>query len=75
MIDPGHADLSVRRPCQLLGLSRATYYREPATESDENLAWMTLIDAQYTSCPFSGSRRITRWLAQNGHAVNRKRVR
>ena len=58
----------------MLGLSRATYYREPAGESAENLALMRLIDEQYTACPFYGSRRIARWLARNGHAVNRKRV-
>jgi putative transposase len=66
--------LSVRRQCQLLGLSRATYYRGPAEESADNLALMRLIDEQYTACPFYGSRRITRWLARNGHPVNRKRV-
>jgi putative transposase len=58
----------------LLGLGRATYYREAAGESAENLALMRLIDEQYTACPFYGSRRITRWLARHGHEVNRKRV-
>jgi putative transposase len=58
----------------LLGLGRATYYREPAGESADNLALMRLIDEQYTACPFYGSRRITRWLARSGHEVNRKRV-
>jgi putative transposase len=74
LIDPEHAELSVRRQCQLLGLSRATYYRGPAEESAGNLALMRLIDEQYTACPFYGSRRITRWLVRNGHEVNRKRV-
>jgi putative transposase len=74
LIDPGHAELSVRRQCQLIGLSRATYYWVPAEESAENLRLMRLIDEQYTACPFYGSRRIARWLARNGHEVNRKRV-
>jgi putative transposase len=74
LIDPDHAELSVRRQCQLVGLSRATYYLPAAPESAENLALMRLIDEQYTACPFYGSRRITRWLARNGHEVNRKRV-
>ena len=74
LIDPGHAELSIRRQCQLVGLSRATYYRDPAEESADNLALMRLIDEQYTACPFYGSRRITRWLTRNGHEVNRKRV-
>ena len=73
-IDPGHAELSVRRQCQLVGLSRATYYRELAEESADNLALMRLIDGQYTACPFYGSRRIARRLARYGHRAIRKRV-
>ncbi|MBP3955345.1 hypothetical protein J8F10_08640 [Gemmata sp. G18] len=69
MIDDGHAELSVRRQCRLIGLGRATYYREPTGESAENLALMRLIDEQYTACPFYGSRRITRWLVRGGHEV------
>ena len=45
-----------------------------AEESAANLALMRLIDEQYTACPFYGSRRITAWLARQGHGVNRKRV-
>jgi putative transposase len=66
--------LSVRRQCELLGLSRSSLYYEAAPEGAANLALMRLIDEQYTRCPFYGSRRITRWLARQGHAVNRKRV-
>jgi putative transposase len=36
---------------------------------------MRLIDEQYTAYPFSGSRRMTKWLTQRGEPVNRKRVR
>ncbi len=71
MIDEGHAELSVRRQCQLIGLGRATYYREPTGASVENLKLMRLIDQQYTARPFYGSRRITRWLVRGGHEVNR----
>jgi putative transposase len=66
--------LSVRRQCELVGLSRSTLYYEPAPETVENLKLMQLIDEQYTRCPFYGSRRITRWLVGQGHEVNRKRV-
>ena len=62
------------RQCELLGLSRSSYYYEPATESKENLALMALIDREYTAHPFVGSRRMARWLQGEGHAVNRKRV-
>jgi len=66
--------LSVARQCELLDLSRSSYYYEPATESAANLALMALIDREYTAHPFVGSRRMTTWLGGEGHAVNRKLV-
>jgi putative transposase len=66
--------LSVSQQCELLGLSRSSYYYEPATESAANLALMALIDREYTAHPFRGSRGMTAWLRGEGHAVNRKRV-
>jgi putative transposase len=74
LIEEDQPRLSVRRQCQLLGLSRATLYYEPAPESAANLALMRLIDQQYTDCPFYGSRKMTVWLQGLGHLVNRKRV-
>jgi putative transposase len=66
--------LSVSQQCELLGLSRSSYYYEPAPETEENLSLMALIDREYTAHPFQGSRRMTIWLRGEGHAVNRKRV-
>jgi len=66
--------LSVRRQCELLGLSRSSLSYEPGGEAAEDLRLMRRIDEQYTACPFYGSRRITAWLVQQGEAVNRKRV-
>jgi putative transposase len=66
--------LSVSQQCELLGLSRSSYYYEPATETAENLALMALLDEEYTAHPFQGSRRLTTWLQGAGHEVNRKRV-
>jgi putative transposase len=63
------------RQCELLGLSRSSFYYEPATETQENLDLMRLIDQEYTRCPFYGSRRWTVWLSGQGYQVNRKRVR
>jgi putative transposase len=75
LIEPCHAELSVRRQCELLGLNRSTLYYEPAPETPENLAMMRLIDEEYTRHPFKGSRRIAVWLSeQTGEEVNRKRV-
>lgn len=74
MIDPDDARLSVSQQCELLGLSRSSYYYEPTTESAENLVLMALIDGEYTAHPFYGSRRMVTWLQGEGHEVNRKRV-
>jgi putative transposase len=74
LIDVGHPRLSVRRQCELLGLSRSSWYYEPAEETTENLRLMRRIDEQYTACPFYGSRRMTAWLLTQGETVNRKRV-
>jgi putative transposase len=74
LIEPGHPALSVRRQCELLGLSPSSLYYEPAGETLEDLRLMRRIDEQYTACPFYGSRRMTAWLVEQGEEVNRKRV-
>ncbi len=74
LVEPGHPELSVRRQCELLGLSRSSLYYQPAAESAENLRLMRLLDQEYTAHPFQGSRRLTLWLNRHGEAVNRKRV-
>ena len=60
--------------CELLALSRSTYYYEPATESAENLALMLRINEQYLKTPFFGSRRMATELSTEDCPVNRKRV-
>jgi len=74
LVERGHAEISVRRQCELLGVNRSGLYYEPVGESKENLALMRLLDEQFTRTPFYGSRRMTEWLATVGHPVNRKRV-
>ena len=74
LIEVGHAPLSVRRQCELLGLNRSSLYYEPAGETAENLRLMRLIDRECTAQPFFGSRQLTSWLIRQGEAVNRKRV-
>jgi putative transposase len=74
LIDPHHPELSIRRQCALLDLSRATFYYQPATESALNLELMRRIDVEYTATPFYGWPRMTARLQQLGYAVNHKRV-
>src|ERR1700722_9343531 len=74
LIEVGHAKLSVRRQCELLGLNRSSLYYEPAGETVENLRLMRLLDEEYTAHPFFGSRQRTSWLIRRGEPVHRKRV-
>ena len=69
-----HEKLSVRRQCRVLGLHRSTVYYEPRPEPAGDVELMRLIDEEYTRHPFYGSRQLTRWLNEQGHDVNRKRV-
>jgi putative transposase len=74
LVDAKEPHLSICRRCELLDLNRSTYYLAPATESEENLRLMRLIDEQYLKTPFYGSRRMAASLSRLGEAVNRKRV-
>lgn len=65
LVDWGHAELSIRRQCELLGLSRSTLYYRGAEESETNLCLMRLIDEQYLRTPFYGSRRMAVWLLED----------
>ena len=75
MVETNHPLLSVRRQCELLGLSRSTLYYQPAGESAENLHLMRLIDEQYLRTPFYGWPRMTAYLRRQGYQVNSKRIR
>jgi putative transposase len=75
LIETDHATLSVRRQCELLGLSRASYYYQAATETPENLQLMRVIDEQYLKTPFYGYLRMTAHLRRTGLTVNPKRIR
>lgn len=74
LIEPDHPQISVARQCELVGLSRSSFYYRAQEESAENLYLMRLLDEQYTRTPFYGVRRMTAWLQAQGYAVNHKRV-
>jgi putative transposase len=75
MVDPGHPRLSIVRQCELVSISRASFYRQLAGESEDNLALMRLIDEAFLECPFYGARQMARHLRRLGWCVGRKRVR
>jgi putative transposase len=74
MVSKEH-DLSQRRQCTLLQLSRSTLYYRPKGESAENLRFMELIDKQFLETPWYGSRQMARHMQRQGHKCGRHRVR
>lgn len=74
MIDSG-SEVSILRQCQLMQLSRSSYYYQGKGESPQNLELMRVIDEQYLRTPWYGSRQMTRHLVRQGHSVNRKRIK
>ena len=66
--------LPIVRQCQLLALSRSSFYYTHQGVSEDDLAMMRLIDECHLKHPYYGSRRIRDWLEDRDHVVNRKRV-
>ena len=75
MVEPRHPEISMRRQCELLGLSRSSLYYRCGADPSYNEHLMRLLDEQYLRTPFYGVPRMTEWLRRQGHAVNEKRVR
>jgi putative transposase len=75
LIEPGPTVIPIFRQCELLGLSRSTYYYQSQRDDSYNLHLMKLIDEQFTQTPFYGVARMTAWLYREGYEVNAKRVR
>jgi len=68
------AELSIRRQCELMEISRSGFYYEPLSESAENLALMRRLDELHLDYPAYGSRRLMVLLQREAWEVNRKRV-
>ncbi len=75
MIEPEHPRLSIVRQCQLVALTRSSFYHRPVGESAENLALVRRIGEPFLETPWYGSRQMARHLRRQGQVVGRKRVR
>ncbi|GHB12581.1 IS3 family transposase [Modicisalibacter luteus] len=73
-VEPQAPDLSLRRQCRLLGISRSPVYYQRKELRAYDLELMRLIDEEHLRTPVYGSRRMTICLNRLGHPVNRKRV-
>ncbi|MDZ7904400.1 MAG: IS3 family transposase [Cypionkella sp.] len=75
MIERAHPNLSVGAQCQLLSISRSSFYYAPQGETALNLELMRTVDRQFLDTPFYGVRQMTWHLQNEGYAVNEKRIR
>ena len=75
LIDPSSSDLSVSRQCELVGLSRSSYYYEPVPETEENLNIMRIIDERHMEKPSYGVMKMTDYLRNKGFIINYKLIR
>ena len=75
MIQRDQPGLSLSRQCEILSISRSSFYYAPKGESAENLALMRRIDELFLKYPFYGSRQMVHQLRREGLCVGRHRVR
>ena len=72
------SDLSVRRQCELLGVTRSRIYHTPKLPNEEAVERkervMALIDYWHTENPAWGARKIRVLLRNDGYYVSRKTV-
>jgi putative transposase len=67
--------LSIRRQCELLELSRSSVYYEATGESEENLRIMRVMDEEFLEHPTHGVLQMQDFLFVAGFLINQKRVR
>ena len=67
--------LTISRQCQLLGLSRSSFYSQTKAVNKEELDLMLAIDKIHLELPFYGARKIKLELNNRGFSVGRGRVR
>ena len=75
MIERNHPKLSVGAQCQLLSISRSSFYHAPQGETALNLDLMLKVDKQFLDTLLYGVRQMTWHLQNGGYAVNEKRIR
>jgi len=68
-------NLSIRKQCELLELSRSSVYYEADGESQENLRIMRIMDEEFLEHPTHGVLQMQDFLFASGFLINHKRVR
>lgn len=75
MVERADNQLSVRRQCELLGITRSGLYYASQRDTADDLAVMRLLDEQYTRTPFYGVEKMTETLHRLGIRIGHNRVR
>jgi len=74
MVNRGEG-LSIRCQCNLVSVSRGSFYYKPLGETEENLRIMRFMDEHYLNHPTEGVLRIRDFLLALGIVANHKRIR
>lgn len=77
MIQRNHPRLTVKRQCELLGISRTCHYYEPKPISVEKQKLLNTVDEIYTEHPYFGQRRMIAYLRkmEKPIIIGRKQMR
>jgi putative transposase len=75
MIEHDGSQLSVRRQCDLLDLTRSVVYYSSQYDNSGDLAMMRLLDEQYTQTPCYGVEKMTEAMHKRGICIGHNRVR
>lgn len=74
LVNP-EAQLSIRKQCEILEISRSSLYYKPVGESSENLHLMSIMDRLFVDDPTLGVLGMQDELGQIGMFFNNKRIR
>ena len=74
LVETGLKDISMTRQCELIGISRSSYYYESVPYSEQDIKIMRKIDEIYTDASFYGYRRIHMQLKEYGFSIGINRV-
>jgi len=75
LVERGHSGLSLRKQCELLGISRSSLDYEPVGESAHDQHCKRLLDELYMKDPCLGTRRLPAvFKTDYGIVINRKRL-
>jgi putative transposase len=67
--------ISVRRQCDLLSISRSSFYYKPMPEKPENLKMMNIMDKHLINRPTEGVMSMVYYLRDLGYPIGPKRIR